>query len=152
MLIATPDPAGRARLSALEAIWTPIRWLVVLAMTAGAFAVLYRFAPSRARARWRWVVDGRGAGRGRMAGRLAGLLGLLTPIAHYDATYGPLGAVIAFMVWVWFSIMAILVGAELNAEIEHQTASTPPPAPNGRWARAARPWPTRWAWPSIPGR
>ena len=45
-----------------------------------------------------------------------------------------LGAVIAFMIWVWFSIMAILVGAELNAEIEHQTAvdsTTGPEQPMG---------------------
>jgi membrane protein len=79
-------------------------------------------------------VDRRGRGLGGMAVRLAGLFVLLANIAHYDATYGPLGAVIAFMVWVWFSIMAILVGAELNAEIEHQTAvdsTTGPEQPMG---------------------
>jgi membrane protein len=134
VLIVTPILLKAARLSALDAIWAPMRWLIVLAMTAVAFGVLYRFGPSRARARWRWVWIGAAAAA---AGWLAGSLGFslyVNTIAHYDATYGPLGAVIAFMVWVWFSIMAILVGAELNAEIEHQTAvdsTTGPEQPMG---------------------
>jgi len=56
-------------------------------------------------------------------------------VAHFDATYGPLGAVVAFMMWVWFSVMALLTGAELNAEIEHQTAvdtTTGPERPMGQ--------------------
>ena len=40
----------------------------------------------------------------------------------YNATYGSLGAVIGFMIWTWLSIVIILVGAEINAEVEHQTA------------------------------
>jgi membrane protein len=122
ILIATPIALRVARLSALEDMLTPVRWLTVLVMTAFAFAVLYRFAPCRARARWRWIWIG---ATFAAAAWLIGSLGFsfyVGAIAHYDATYGPLGAVIAFMVWVWFSIMAILVGAELNAEIEHQTA------------------------------
>ena len=134
VLIVTPMLLEAARLSALDAIWAPIRWLIVLAMTTVAFAALYRFAPSRSRARWRWVWIG---ATSASAGWLVGSLGFsvyVNTIAHYDATYGPLGAVIAFMVWVWFSIMAILVGAELNAEIEHQTAvdsTTGPERPMG---------------------
>ncbi len=134
LLIVTPFLLDVARLSALDAFWAPIRWLIVLFVTAFAFAVLYRFGPSRARPRWRWVWIGAVAGA---AGWLLGSLGFslyVNHIAHYDATYGPLGAVIAFMVWVWFSIMAILVGAELNAEIEHQTAvdsTTGPEQPMG---------------------
>ena len=134
VLIVTPILLKAARLSALDAIWAPIRWLIVLALTAVAFAVLYRFGPSRARARWRWIWIG---ATFAAAAWLVGSLGFslyVNTIAHYDATYGPLGAVIAFMVWVWFSIMAILVGAELNAEIEHQTAvdsTTGPEQPMG---------------------
>jgi membrane protein len=134
VLIATPLILKAARLSALEGILAPIRWLVMLAITAVAFAVLYRFGPSRAKARWRWIWMGAVLAA---AGWLVGSLGFsiyVNTVAHYDATYGPLGAVIAFMVWVWFSIMAILVGAELNAEIEHQTAvdsTTGPEQPMG---------------------
>lgn len=134
VLIVTPLLMKAARLSALDVYWAPIRWLMVMAMTAAAFAVLYRFAPSRAQARWRWVWIG---ALTASAGWLIGSLGFsvyVNQIAHYDATYGPLGAIIAFMVWVWFSIMAILIGAELNAEIEHQTAvdsTTGPERPMG---------------------
>ena len=134
VLIVTPLVLATARLSALDGIAAPVRWLTVLAMTAAAFAMLYRFGPSRAQARWRWIWVGALLAA---AGWLAGSLGFSTyvnRIAHYDATYGPLGAVIAFMVWVWFSIMTILVGAELNAEIEHQTAvdsTTGPDRPMG---------------------
>lgn len=134
VLIATPLLLKAARLSVLEGVLAPVRWLTVLVMTAVAFAVLYRFAPCRARARWRWIWIGAAAAS---TGWLAGSLGFsvyVNRIAHYDAAYGPLGAVIAFMVWVWFSIMAILVGAELNAEIEHQTAvdsTTGPDRPMG---------------------
>ena len=134
ILIATPVLLERAHLSALMEIWAPIRWMLVWLMTAGAFAILYRFAPCRARARWRWVVIGSLLASG---GWLVGSLGFsvyVSQVAHFDATYGTLGAVIAFMVWVWFSIMAVLVGAELNAEIEHQTAidsTTGPERPMG---------------------
>ncbi len=117
-----------------DAWWIAVRWLVVFAMTTIAFSALYRFGPSRAKARWRWVTTG------AVFAALIWMLGSLgfswyvNTVAHYDATYGPLGAVIAFMMWMWFSVMAILIGAELNAEIEHQTAidsTTGPEMPMG---------------------
>ena len=46
----------------------------------------------------------------------------LANFANYNATYGSLGAVVGLMMWMWLSIIVILVGAELNSEIEHQTA------------------------------
>jgi membrane protein len=69
---------------------------------------------------------------------LGGSLGFswyVNTVAHFDATYGPLGTVIAFMMWIWFSVVSILIGAELNAEVEHQTAmdsTTGPEAPMGQ--------------------
>jgi membrane protein len=134
VLIAMPIVLERVGLGAISTFWIPLRWLAVWLVTALAFAMLYRFAPCRTRPRWRWVVLGALFGA---AAWLVGSLGFsiyVNRIAHYDATYGPLGAVIAFMVWVWFSIMTVLVGAELNAEIEHQTAhdsTTGPEKPMG---------------------
>jgi membrane protein len=55
-------------------------------------------------------------------GGSAGFSWYLNNVASLNATYGSLGAVIGFMLWVWFSVMVVLVGAEFNAEIEHQTA------------------------------
>lgn len=134
VLIAAPVLMARLGFSALDALASPIRWGLVWLMTAIAFAILYRLAPSRARARWRWVLTGAVLAAGAW---LMGSLGFsiyVNRFAHFDATYGPLGAVIAFMLWVWFSIMVVLVGAELNAEIEHQTAvdsTTGPQRPMG---------------------
>ncbi len=58
----------------------------------------------------------------------------LQNFADYNATYGSLGAVIGFMMWTWISVVILLVGAELNAEMEHQTArdsTVGPPQPMG---------------------
>jgi membrane protein len=110
------------------------RWLGALILTTGLFSVLYRFGPSRAKPRWQWVSWGSAvAALLWMLGSL-GFSAYVANIGHYDRTYGPLGAVIAFMVWIWFSVLVTLIGAELNAEIEHQTAvdsTTGPPMPMG---------------------
>ena len=58
----------------------------------------------------------------------------LASFANYNATYGTLGALIGLMVWVWISVIILIVGAELNAELEHQTArdsTTGAPKPMG---------------------
>jgi Predicted membrane protein len=59
----------------------------------------------------------------------------------YNETYGTLGAIIAFMLWIWLSMILVLIGAELNAESEHQTvrdtATGQTKAPGGRGARMA---------------
>lgn len=134
VLIALPIVLKALSLDAIAGILAPLRWLTVLAVTAFAFAMLYRYAPCRARPRWRWVIWGAVFGAAAWLGGSLGFSLYVNRLAHYDATYGPLGAVIAFMVWMWFSIMTVLVGAELNAEIEHQTAidsTTGPEKPMG---------------------
>ncbi|HEX6858934.1 MAG TPA: YihY/virulence factor BrkB family protein [Caulobacteraceae bacterium] len=118
-----------------EVYWSPARWAVVYLVTTTAFAVAYRHGPSRRKARWRWVVVGAVvAALVWMLGSMS-FSGYINHATRLDATYGPLGAVIAFMLWVWFSIMVLLLGAELNAEIEHQTAcdsTTGEPMPMGQ--------------------
>jgi membrane protein len=99
-----------------------LRWPVMFVLMIVALAVLYRYGPSRRRAKWRWLSVG---------SVLAALLWLavsslfswyLGNFADYNATYGALGAVVGLMMWMWLSTIVVLVGAELNAEIEHQTA------------------------------
>jgi membrane protein len=111
-----------------------LRWVAALVLTTGLFSLLYRFGPSRARPRWQWVSWGSGvAALLWMLGSL-GFSAYVSHFAHYDRTYGSLGAVIAFMVWIWVSVLMLLLGAELNAEIEHQTAidsTTGPSQPMG---------------------
>jgi membrane protein len=86
-----------------------------------ALSVLYRFGPSRRSAGWHWVTPG---------SAVATVLWLIAStlfsfyvehLASYDATYGPLGAVVGVMMWFYVSAFATLVGAELNAELELQT-------------------------------
>ena len=113
----------------------PARWLAVLGLATLAFAVVYRMGPSRQPARWRWVRWGATAAALAWVGGSLGYSWFLNHVAHYDATYGSLGAVVGFMMWIWVSAMVVLVGAELNAEIEHQTAvdsTTGPPRPLGQ--------------------
>ena len=118
-----------------------LRWPALLIVLLGGLAVLYRYGPSRERARWRWV----GAGS-----VVAGLLWIVASIlfswyvsnfGNYNETYGSLGAVIGFMTWIWISATIVLLGGEINAEVEHQTArdsTTSPTRPLGhRGARMA---------------
>jgi membrane protein len=116
------------------AFLAPLRWPLLLFLQVCALAVIYRFGPSRAKARWRWV---------RWGSVIAALMwvGLgwlfswyLSSVADYAATYGSLGTVMGFMFWVYLSTMVVLFGAQLNAEMEHQTArdtTTRPEKPIG---------------------
>ncbi len=63
------------------------------------------------------------AGDFGLAGGFLAFSFYLQNFADYNATYGTLGAVIGFMMWTWISVIILLVGAELNAELEHQTST-----------------------------
>jgi membrane protein len=97
------------------------RWPVLLVIAALGIAILYRFGPSRARARWRWVSWGGLLACTVWLATSAGFSIYLQGFADYNATYGSLGAAIGFMMWTWISVIVLLLGAQLNAEIEHQT-------------------------------
>jgi membrane protein len=82
-------------------------------------ALLYRYGPNRRAARWQWVSSVFAAVTWIGASFLFSWY--LTSFANYNATYGSLGAVVGLMIWLWISTIVVLLGAELNAEIEHQT-------------------------------
>jgi membrane protein len=115
------------------------RWPILLVLVAVALSIFYRYGPSRAEPKWRCITWGSAS---------ATLLWLAASIlfswyvanfGSYNKTYGSLGAIIGFMTWVWLSIIVVLVGAQLNAEMEHQTAqqsTSGPPKPLG--ARGAQ--------------
>lgn len=117
------------------------RWPLIAAAATLAFAVLYRYAPSRRPPQWRWVWLGAlGAAAAWLAG--SALFSLyIARFSDFDATYGPLGGLIAGMLWLWVSVIALLMGAEFNAETERQTlrdTTEGTPRPMGtRGARAA---------------
>jgi membrane protein len=127
-------PIYLRRLGLLDTWLAPFRWVVLTGLTACAFAVLYRFGPSREKARWRWVRWGAAIAATAWVAASLGFSWYVNDVAHYDVTYGSLGAAVGFMMWIWVSVMVVLVGAELNAEIEHQTAldsTTGAPLPMG---------------------
>jgi len=106
----------------VETIISLARWPILLIAITVLLAVLYRYGPSRQPARWRWVSYGGIFAAVAWVIVSAGFTFYVSRFGNYDATYGSLGAVIGFMTWIWLSSIVVLIGAELNAEMEHQTA------------------------------
>jgi membrane protein len=99
-----------------------LRWPLLFVAVIVALAVLYRYGPSRRLAKWRWISVGSVSAALIWLAVSALFSWYLGNFANYNATYGALGAVIGLMMWMWLSAVVVLVGAELNSEIEHQTA------------------------------
>ena len=99
-----------------------MRWPVMLALVIGSISLIYRYGPSRNPARWSWILFGAVLTSVVWIGASIGFSWYLQNLANYNATYGSLGAVIGFMIWVWISSIIFILGAEINAEMEHQTA------------------------------
>jgi membrane protein len=98
------------------------RWPLLLVILVIALGLLYRFGPSRRPARWEWLSVGTLAAALLWIAGSSLLSWYLSNFANYNATYGSLGAAIGLMMWMWMSAIIVLCGAELNSEIEHQTA------------------------------
>jgi membrane protein len=122
VLIAAPVFFHEIGLHRFGAWWGPVRWLTLYLIAAGGFSLLYRYGPSRRHAQWRWVLGGGLLGALVWLGASLGFSWYVNNFAHFGVTYGSLGALIAYMLWVWFTAMVVLTGAELNSEVEHQTA------------------------------
>ena len=126
--------------------WTEIlirvlRWPLLLVMIGIGMTVLYRFGPSREKAKWRWLTWG------SVLATIVWLIAswvfsyYLQNFADYNATYGTLGAVIGFMMWTWISVIILLVGAELNAELDRPPGTPPSDLPS-QWGTEGLSWPT----------
>ncbi len=105
--------------------------LVVLSV---ALSLIYRYGPSRNQARWQWVSWGGGVAAVCWVLVSLGFSYYVAHFGSYNKTYGSLGAVVGFMTWIWISSMVVLMGAELNAELEqqtHQDSTVGPPKPMG---------------------
>jgi membrane protein len=114
-------------------------WPAMFLGLALALACIYRFGPSRQTPRWRWISWGSVAATLAWLAASALFSWYAANFGKFNETYGSLGAAIGFMTWLWISAIVILLGAELDAEMEHQTAfdtTTGKPKPMG--ARGAR--------------
>jgi membrane protein len=104
--------------SAAVTVWDIVKWPVLILVVAVMFSILYHASPNVRQPGFRWVTPG---------GILAVVVWILASAAFglyvanfgsYNRTYGSLGAIVIFLVWLWLTNVAILLGAELNAEIE----------------------------------
>jgi membrane protein len=105
-----------------ESILRLARWPTLMVGMLFGLAVLYRYGPSRRAAQWKWISLGAVLATVAWFVGSAALSYYLANFGNYNATYGSLGAAIGTMMWMWMSAIVILLGAELNSEIEHQTA------------------------------
>lgn len=115
------------------------RWPALFVLLALSLACIYRFGPSRQAPRWTWITWGSAAATILWLAASALFSFYAANFGTFNQTYGSLGAVVGFMTWLWISAIVILLGAELNAEIEHQTArDTTTGAPKPLGVRGAR--------------
>lgn len=105
-------------------------WIGTALVASGLVAIVYRYGPDREDAQWTWLTPG--AVFASIVALLATFLfGLyVSHFAGYNSTYGALGAVVSFLMWLYVTSFVVLLGAELNAEIEHQTAEDTTTGPN----------------------
>jgi membrane protein len=122
-------------------LFSMLTYLLLAGFAAAAAATLYRYGPSRERARWKWLTPG---------SLFFAIVWLLLTLgfgfyvrnfASYGATYGALSSVIVLLTWLYLSSYVLLFGAELNSEVEHQTArdttakgSEKPMSTRGAWS------------------
>ncbi len=97
------------------------RWPLLLGAVMLMLALVYRYGPSRGRVRWRWVSWGSGFASVLWILGSAGFSWYAANFGNYNKTYGSLGAAVGFMTWIWISMIIVLVGGELNAQLEGQT-------------------------------
>lgn len=122
-VVAVPAMLSWLKIPAATATLMRIaRWPALLTVLLVGLAILYRNGPNRRAPRWQWVSVGSVFASVTWISASYLFSWYLAKFNSYNATYGSLGAVVATMMWLWISTTVVLLGAELNAEIEHQTA------------------------------
>jgi membrane protein len=130
MLLRSASLGGAATVTVLA-----FRWVLLWSFAVLGFSLAYRYAPDRQKPKWRWVTWGSAiAASTWILGSLAFSL-YVQNFGSYSQTYGTLGGVIVLLMWFYLLGFTIVLGAEINAEMEHQTAADTtegPPAPMGK--------------------
>ena len=132
--------------SAFATAWKVLQWPLVLAFVLLAFALIYYFGPDAHQQHWTWITPGAVVGVALWLLISFAFKAYLSYFNSYSATYGSLGAVIILMLWFYFTGTAILIGGEINSEIENEMAKQGSPdakekgekSPNDKGRGAAR--------------
>ena len=113
--------ARRADLGhAFDVLWGALRWPIAFAGILSFFSIVYYVAPNRTTRSWRWVTPGAVVGS-LLWLAISALFSLFTSFSSsYDRTYGALAGAIILLLWLNYSAVALLFGAELNAELERK--------------------------------
>jgi len=129
-ILAMTAIAGLSALSALSSsapgfvavLLTILSYLLVGAVGTALAATVYRYGPDRAQAKWRWLTPGSVFAAVSWMIMTFGFGLYVANFGNYDATYGSLGAAMVLLTWLYLSAYVLLLGAELNCELERQTA------------------------------
>ncbi|WP_303901377.1 YihY/virulence factor BrkB family protein [Thiohalomonas denitrificans] len=136
MVVAVPAILSFVNLpGVIESLVNWLRWPILALLAAFGIGILYRFAPSRHPPRWRWL------NYGALTATVLWLIasGLfswyVSNFGSYNETYGSMAAIVVLLMWFYLSAFVVLLGAELNREMEMQTevdTTTGEPLPRGR--------------------
>jgi membrane protein len=106
----------------LQASISLTRWPALAMLCIAALSMLYRFAPCRRAAKWRWVSPGAGVATALWLASATGFSFYVSHFPSYNQTLGLLGTIMMLLTWSYLTAFAVLLGAELNAELERQTS------------------------------
>jgi membrane protein len=123
-VLATAGALGR-RLdgapSVVRAVAPTAAWIAAALLMSAVLSLLYRFAPDRRQARWRWISGGASIATLLWLATSVSLFAYVHGLGSYEKTYGALAGVAISMFWLWISVFLVILGAAVNSETERQT-------------------------------
>jgi membrane protein len=122
LVVAPNSLSDDGSMNVLRVAVLVVRWPLLAIGAMVGLAIIYRYAPNRAEARWKWVSPGAVIATLVWLAASVGFAFYTANFGQYNETYGALGAVVVVMLWLYIGALVTIAGAELNAELEHQTA------------------------------